>query len=158
MSDPSLTRPLANREIRRSRPAGGKEQAVKIAMQGGRLSRAATHVTGGPRRRILLLVLPIALAGVGLPAMQGASASHIPLGDSHFEIDTDANLKVDQHVPAVETIDWGTPDNGCAPGEDKNCEIRKNEQSTGGGDDSFGLTITELLSRSALPDGRTVSS
>lgn len=74
--------------------------------------------------------------------MQTASASHASLGDSHFEIDTDANLKVN-HLPADQTIDWGTPGNDCAPGEDKNCEIRKTEAFTGSNDDSFGQGTKE---------------
>jgi hypothetical protein len=72
--------------------------------------------------------------------MQNASASHAPLGTSQFEIDTDANLKVD-HL--AQTIDWGTPGNNCAPEEDKNCEIRKTEASTGSDDDSFGQGTKE---------------
>jgi hypothetical protein len=72
--------------------------------------------------------------------MQSASASHTPLGDSQFEIDTDANLKVD-HPPT--NIDWGVPGNDCSLGEDKDCEIRKTEAFTGNDDDSFGQGTKE---------------
>jgi hypothetical protein len=94
------------------------------------------------KKQLALLVATLtATSGLYLTTTN-ASASHIPLGTSHFEIDTDANLKVD-HDPVDETIDWGTPGNDCAPGEDKNCEIRKTEEITGNGDDSFGQGTKE---------------
>ena len=122
-------------------PAARKELAVKTRMQGRRLP-LAVNVMGTPRRRLLLLLLTVALGGAGLPAMQSASASHIPLGSSKFEIDngdSGSNLKVDH----VGTIDWGAPGNDCAPGEDKNCEIRKTEAFTGNDDNSFGQGTKE---------------
>ena len=77
------------------------------------------------RRRIGLWAALIAIA-VGLVVALPATASHpeVSLPGSNFEIDTDANLKVDDPAPS---IDWASV-----------TEQRKADVASGAGDDSFG--------------------
>src|SRR5215217_5286657 len=71
------------------------------------------------------------MAALLLVGMQVAFASHpeVSLGGSNFEIDTDANLKVDDAAPS---IDWASVN-----------ETRKADKPTGTGDDSFGQGTKE---------------
>src|SRR5215203_3122878 len=75
---------------------------------------------------IIAIVGAIATATVLLVGMQAAQASHpeVSLTGSNFEIDTNANLKVDDAAPS---IDWASV-----------TEARKSDKTSGGGDDSFG--------------------
>src|SRR5215207_7960142 len=72
------------------------------------------------------------MATVLLVGMQIAFASHPEVGlpGSNFEIDTDANLKVDD--PAPPSIDWASVN-----------ETRKADKPSGSGDDSFGQGTKE---------------
>ena len=61
-----------------------------------------------PRTRALVTVVAaMAIAAVLLVGMRAAFASHpeVSLPNSNFEIDTNANLKVDDPAPS---IDWAT--------------------------------------------------
>src|SRR5215217_1530707 len=83
-------------------------------------------------KRTLSVVLgQIAMAALLLVGMQVAFASHpeVSLAGSNFEIDTDANLKVDDPAPS---IDWASV-----------TETRKKDLASGSGDDSFGQGTKE---------------
>jgi Prealbumin-like fold domain len=79
-------------------------------------------------RPLIALVAITAMIMVGIP---GALASHpeVSLPGSNFEIDTNANLKVDDPAPS---IDWASV-----------TEIRKADLASGSGDDSFGQGTKE---------------
>src|SRR5215217_5849785 len=83
------------------------------------------------KRILSVLVGAIAMAALLLVGMQVAFASHpeVSLGGSNFEIDTNANLKVDDPAPS---IDWA----GVS-------ETRKADVASGSGDDSFGQGTKE---------------
>jgi hypothetical protein len=87
-------------------------------------------------------------AGVGLLALAGtallagpASANHglVSLTGSNFEIDIDANLKVDHAAPS---IDWASVN-----------EIRQADEPTGADDDSFGQGAKEDTAVPTVVDG-----
>jgi hypothetical protein len=82
-----------------------------------------------PTRRLRV----VALAGVtgALAFAVSATASHpeVSLPGSNFEIDTNANLKVDDPAPS---IDWASVS-----------ETRQSDKPTGSGDDSFGQGTKE---------------
>jgi uncharacterized surface anchored protein len=84
-----------------------------------------------PRRPIRALVLVTIVLGLVLAYVLPAAASHpeVSLPGSNFEIDTDANLKVDDPAPS---IDWA----GVS-------EVRKDDKATGQTDDSFGQGTKE---------------
>jgi hypothetical protein len=87
-----------------------------------------------PRARALVTVVAaLAIAAVLLVGMRAAFASHpeVSLPNSNFEIDTNANLKVDDPAPS---IDWAAP---------SVTETRKADKLTGSGDDSFGQGTKE---------------
>jgi Prealbumin-like fold domain len=94
--------------------------------------------SGRSRIRALLLVsvLGMALAYV-LPA--AASHSEVSLSGSNFEIDTDANLKVDDPAPSQ---DWANVD-----------EIRKADTTSGPNDESFGQGTKEDTAVPTVVDG-----
>src|SRR5215207_4401351 len=83
------------------------------------------------KRISLVLATAIAMATVLLVGMQVAFASHpeVSLPGSNFEIDVDANLKVDDPAPS---IDWASVN-----------EVRKVDLASGSGDDSFGQGTKE---------------
>jgi hypothetical protein len=85
----------------------------------------------GPRRRSISLWVTLALMAAALVLVLPAAASHpeVSLPGSNFEIDTNANLKVDDPAPS---IDWASV-----------TEIRQQDQPTGSGDDSFGQGTKE---------------
>jgi hypothetical protein len=85
----------------------------------------------GPRRRSISLWVTLALMAAALVLVLPAAASHpeVSLPGSNFEIDTNANLKVDDPAPS---IDWA----GVS-------EIRKADLASGSGDDSFGQGTKE---------------
>ena len=80
---------------------------------------------------IVAVVGALAAATVLLVGMQAAQASHpeVSLPGSAFEIDTDANLKVDDPAPS---IDWASVS-----------ETRKSDLASGSGDNSFGQGTKE---------------
>jgi hypothetical protein len=97
----------------------------------------------GRRRRLrpaitALLAVTAMTIGVGIPA---ALASHpeVSLAGSNFEIDTNANLKVDDAAPS---IDWA----GVA-------ETRQADKPTGATDDSFGQGTKEDTAVPTIVDG-----
>ena len=89
---------------------------------------------------IVAIVGAIAMATVLLVGMQTASATHgdVSLAGSNFEIDTDANLRVDH--PAPPSLDWANVPQGSSA---NGFEVRKGEEFTGAQDDSFGQGTKE---------------
>src|SRR6266508_1203775 len=85
----------------------------------------------GPRRRSISLWVTLALMAAALVLVLPAAASHpeVSLPGSNFEIDTNANLKVDDAAPS---IDWASV-----------TETRKGDLASGSGDDSFGQGTKE---------------
>jgi hypothetical protein len=94
-----------------------------------------------PRRPIRALVLVTVVLGLLLAYVLPAAASHpeVSLAGSNFEIDTDANLKVDDPAPS---IDWA----GVA-------EKRQADKPTGATDDSFGQGTKEDTAVPTVVDG-----
>jgi hypothetical protein len=93
------------------------------------------------RRRWRTVSVAIAvIAAFGL-TLAPASASHpeVSLAGSDFEIDTDANLKVDDPAPS---IDWASV-----------ADNRKADLPSGGGDDSFGQGTKEDTAVPTVVDG-----
>ena len=88
---------------------------------------------------IVAIVGALAMAAVLLVGMQTAQASHpeVSLQGSNFEIDTDANLRVDDAAPS---IDWANVAQGSSA---NGFEVRKAEEFTGAQDDSFGQGTKE---------------
>ena len=98
---------------------------------------------------ILAIVAAIAAATVLLIGVQAAFASHpeVSLPGSNFEIDTDANLKLDDAAPSQ---DWAS----VAPGTSANgSEVRQPEEFTGAQDDSFGQGTKEDTAVPTVVDG-----
>jgi hypothetical protein len=83
------------------------------------------------RRRSIARWIPLVAIAVALVLALPALASHpeVSLPGSNFEIDTDANLKVDDPAPS---IDWASVS-----------ERRKADLPSGAGDDSFGQGTKE---------------
>jgi hypothetical protein len=92
----------------------------------------------GPRR--IVAVGAAVVAGV-LASVAPASATHpeVSLTGSNFEIDTDANLKVDDPAPS---IDWASVN-----------ETRKPDAASGATDDSFGQGTKEDTAVPTVVDG-----
>jgi hypothetical protein len=86
----------------------------------------------------------VSLALLGLLVAGSAQASHpeVSLPGSNFEIDEDANLKLDHPAPS---IDWAS----VAPAD----ENRKADQPTGANDDSFGQGSKEDTPVPTVVDG-----
>jgi Prealbumin-like fold domain len=95
----------------------------------------------GPRRRSISLWVTLAFIGAALVLVLPAAASHpeVSLPGSNFEIDTDANLKVDDPAPS---IDWASVDSTVQPDLD-----------SGAGDDSFGQGTKEDTAVPTVVDG-----
>jgi hypothetical protein len=85
-----------------------------------------------PRRPLRALLLVTLVLGLVLAYVIPASASHpeASLAGSNFEIDTDANLKVDD--PAPPSLDWANV-----------AEIRATDKVNGTGDDSYAGGVKE---------------
>lgn len=77
----------------------------------------------GTVRRWAVVSAALVLAATLVPSLAGASHPTVSLPGSTFEIDVDANLKVDD----VGKIDWASVD-----------EVRRDDAPTGKNDDSFG--------------------
>src|SRR5215213_5375003 len=90
---------------------------------------------------ILAVVGALATATVLLISVQAAFASHpeVSLAGSNFEIDTDANLKVNDAAPS---IDWANVN-----------EIRKADTLSGPNDESFGQGTKEDTAAPTVVDG-----
>ena len=96
------------------------------------------------RSRTWLLMFGLAFAGCSdstEPTATKKQASHpeVSLAGSNFEIDTDANLKVDDSSPS---IDWASV-----------AETRKADLASGSGDDSFGQGTKEDTAVPTVVDG-----
>ena len=91
---------------------------------------AAIWNTRARRRSRIVVIVMAVIAGL-LVTMSPASANHpeVSLTGSNFEIDTNANLKVDDAAPS---IDWASV-----------TEVRKPDQPSGALDDSFGQGTKE---------------
>ena len=92
------------------------------------------------RRRGMAVVGAVILATTMIGAT-GAFASHpeVSLAGSNFEIDTDANLKVDDPTPS---IDWANV-----------TEVRKQDTTSGPNDESFGNGTKEDTAAPSVVDG-----
>ena len=99
------------------------------------------------KRKALALGSAAALLTVGLAAVP-ALASHpeVSLPGSNFEIDTDANLRLDDPAPSE---DWASIPQGTTQGSER----RKADLPTGSGDDSFGQGTKEDTAVPTVVDG-----
>ena len=95
----------------------------------------------GPRRRSISFWIALAAMAVGLVLVIPAAASHpeVSLAGSEFEIDTDANIKVDDPAPS---IDWASV-----------TEVRKQDTQSGSTDESFGQGTKEDTAVPSVVDG-----
>ncbi len=93
------------------------------------------------RSRVRALLLVTVALGMLLAYVIPASASHpeVSLAGSNFEIDTDANLRLDDPAPS---IDWATV-----------AENRKADKPSGATDDSFGQGTKEDTAVPTVVDG-----
>jgi hypothetical protein len=106
-------------------------------------------ITTTRRRRAIIAVAVLAIAATGVGLSAGiASASHpeVSLAGSNFEIDTDANLRLDDPAPSE---DWASIPQGTTPGTER----RKADQPTGANDDSFGQGTKEDTAVPSVVDG-----
>ena len=96
------------------------------------------HLNGLPRRWLIFATTAALALSLGVPA---AFASHpeVSLPGSNFEIDTDANLKVDDAAPS---IDWANV-----------TETRKPDSQSGSNDESFGQGTKENTAVPTVVDG-----
>ncbi|MEO8091486.1 MAG: hypothetical protein ABI726_02100 [bacterium] len=81
-------------------------------------------------RRLPLTATGAVLAALALAIVASASHPEASLSGSNFEIDTDANLKLDDPAPS---IDWASVPQGTTPGT----EARRSDAPTGRNDDSY---------------------
>jgi len=109
-----------------------------------RFPEPSTTPPTGRRRRspILAAAAAGALVITGLAVAPAAFANHpeVSLFGSNFEIDTDANLRVDDAAPP--SIDWANV-----------AETRKGDAPSGTGDDSFGQGAKEDTPAPAVVSG-----
>jgi len=97
----------------------------------------ALRATGWrPRAAVLGVVVAIGAVGV-VPAL--ASHPEVSLTGSNFEIDTDANLRLDDASPS---IDWASVN-----------ETRKADTASGQQDESFGNGSKEDTANPSVVDG-----
>ena len=99
---------------------------------------------GSPHRKRLTWLLPIAAAALlAIPIAATATHSLATLGTSTFEIDTDANFKVDHPGPTPPAmIDWASESERSAP-----------DTLSGAGDESFGQGTKEDTAAPVIVDG-----
>src|SRR5829696_4857404 len=119
----------------------------------GARSGLPAHVRGRSRPRALA-VLPLALAAFAVSAFGAASVASAAdcttakvLSGSAFEIDTNANLKVDGASPCIDWLSGGSG-TGLRSGV-----ISKDDKPTGAGDDSFGQGTAENDANPTIVDG-----
>jgi Prealbumin-like fold domain len=92
------------------------------------------------RKRTIVLAMGVILAlVVGVQVVAFANHPEVSLPNSNFEIDTNANLKVDDAAPS---IDWASV-----------TETRKADKPSGSADDSFGNGSKEDTPVPAVVDG-----
>ncbi len=91
-----------------------------------------------PRRSSIVAVAAL-VATLGFTVAASASHPEVSLPGSNFEIDTDANLKLDDPAPS---IDWGTV-----------AETRKADSPSGTADESFGQGTKEDTAVPSVVDG-----
>jgi Prealbumin-like fold domain len=106
------------------------------------MSTAVRNLVRRKRSRTAAVVMAvIAVIAASLAVLPSALASHgdVSLTGSNFEIDTDANLKVDDPAPS---IDWASV-----------TETRKADKPTGATDDSFGQGTKEDTAVPTVVDG-----
>ncbi len=92
------------------------------------------------RRRLFAGAAAAALTAALIPAIAQATHGDVSLSGSNFEIDSDANIKVDHTTPP--SLDWANV-----------TEIRKPDLDSGTGDDSFGQGAKEDTAVPAVVDG-----
>ncbi len=90
-------------------------------------------------RRTLAICAAVLLAGSLTQTVAFASHSEVSLAGSNFEIDTDANLKVDDAAPS---IDWASVNQG-----------RRVDTDSGSTDESFGQGTKEDTASPVVVDG-----
>ena len=90
------------------------------------------------RSRLAIAIATGTLVGAGLLGANLAFAANVALSGSSFEIDSDANLKVD----SAGLKDWANV-----------TEIRKADSPSGGGDESFGNGTKEDTAVPSIVDG-----
>jgi hypothetical protein len=90
-------------------------------------------------RRLWFGAMAAVLAALSIAIVASASHPEVSLPGSDFEIDTDANLKVDDPAPS---IDWASVS-----------EERKADVASGSGDDSFGQGTKEDTPVPTVVDG-----
>ena len=98
---------------------------------------------------LVAIVGALAMAAVLLIGMQAAFASHpeVSLTGSNFEIDSDANLKLDDPAPSE---DWASVPQGTSA---DGAEVRQTDKPSGSGDDSFGQGTKEDTRNPTIVDG-----
>lgn len=99
-----------------------------------------THNRSSTRIQLVAALGASALALVLIPAVAMAVHGDQSLSGSNFEIDNDANLKVDHTTPP--SLDWANVG-----------EIRKPDLDSGSGDDSFGQGAKEDTAVPTVVDG-----
>src|SRR5918993_1028252 len=92
-----------------------------------------------PTRRLRLVALAGVTGAMAFAVTATASHPEVSLPGSNFEIDTNANLKVDDAAPS---IDWAAVS-----------ETRRADAPTGSGDDSFGQGTKEDTAVPVVVDG-----
>jgi uncharacterized surface anchored protein len=106
------------------------------------MSTAVRDFVRRKRSRTAAVVMAvIAVIAASLAFLPSALASHpeVSLTGSNFEIDTNANLKLDDPAPS---IDWASVN-----------EVRKTDLASGSGDDSFGQGTKEDTPVPTVVDG-----
>jgi len=108
------------------------------------MSALTTAPSGRPARRyaprhLLLVGAVVLIAGVTAPFSAFASHPEVSLSGSNFEIDTNANLKVDDPAPS---IDWANV-----------AETRRADTASGSTDESFGQGAKEDTAVPSVVDG-----
>ena len=94
----------------------------------------------------LLAVALVATSGIVAGTQASASHPEVSLAGSDFEIDTDANLRLDDPAPSE---DWASIPQGGTQGTER----RKADLPTGAGDDSFGQGTKEDTAVPTVVDG-----
>ncbi len=100
---------------------------------------------------VTLALVAAACSGTNAGEENKGASSHpeVSFAGSNFEIDTDANIKADDPAPSK---DWGNVPQ-CSASVTTNCENRKADLASGGGDDSFGQGTKEDTAVPTVVDG-----
>jgi hypothetical protein len=121
-------------------PSRVAPDALNVAGEGLEMTLAESSTTTVTRRRMKIAGLAAGILVVGLLSPTGAVAAHseVSLPGSNFEIDTNANLKVDD----AGSLDWANVS-----------ETRQADAPSGSGDDSFGNGSKEDTAVPSVVDG-----